>query len=1426
MTMENIFSVNQKIALVYILIYMESGIRKTAAYKSSIAPGGKSGLSLGFSQTDFINNSSPKVSKTLDMMIETANRKGDVIIKDFLKRVKSHNMTTEDINRFGKNGCYSILFMNEISYDSAIKDRLDSLDVDNINTSYTNVYKTMLNIISFINNGNKNVLSEKIFSNGKLLDNQDTYKVLGALAEWSNQSGGLDTTGDVNSEDGLYKYLCKNNKKLDGDTIFDYVFTKYYFNGGSGNPSSWENNVNTSSKEITNYINTYGTKNFNNNTSLKDIFISYIIPKAHADTILTPEEKLRLHLKHAQKQRDPLVISRDTYPNLMSNQFSDIYSPLATGIEGRTGWVGDDTSFLMRKTTDGYQDLVWGDLAVYADKNGLITITDYPDTFYIWDGASTYTEASAFGITSINTVTDPDFLPYSIYGNTILNTSPYAVTYTDGTTGSLSQVSLSISKTYTMLDIDKTTDTSSVSDLPNLKGYGVLPSTRTAMTLYSEMATAVRTMLSRPDMSYTTLFSDFLEVMNLWQSQYTLSGTEDIPDGDFLAFIYKYLGEVAPFSGRNSISYYGAPSRYILNDIYDYISKILLAKTIIQCSLGTAFLQWFQYDAENDAIVAQSSSDDILTEAKAALNLDTTTTQGELNFKILGILLLASAHADIMMDASIYIAMNQVDADIAERMTWFAQNTNVVEDADTINVEQSNFGGKVYPWSAQKDMHLIWNKSQGFQIDTPDLDVLALNCLPDAATITRVKDTLLVSVGDKTLTIDLPGAANLGAVIFSDSTNYLSVAPFDINPLYLVIGDTTLIQGDCYLNDGMNILVSRASLSYNFLFDTTLDVGPNNCTLILEHADTLSISDITQVDDTTFSISKDDYTLTIKTEDGIVTLQQNGATLCFLGTGIMQNPATPNQWQTITIPVEAPGIYAYQKQNLVTFDISKHSGKDVILLDGYSGRAFLDINYAGASDTTRYLQTSPDEITITDGDQTIVLANAMWSSLTSSFPTDIRNMTNKKGVMTDRNSFIFDMALAGGVLTTGFYGTFAGQADSTVSDIIFIKGTKSTVDITEEHDTFFEVENNDSVKNPPRTYPTINVALATSGCDASAKYTNGNVVITCKGKTYTIVDADNTDDWGLYTINFKYGSSVLASYSNNVGNIPLEYSQNGTDDLIFKTINANNIIQINGSSGTISGDVNATHNIYKVNNGGDFIINVSASTADIYPNSMANLTINNMTSGNIHLTENMAQWINDGYDLIGISATGKKLVIKNYMTSGKSINIRVNEASLPTSQTTSYLQDYTAQVPAYIKTWNVYLSQSLSGSLTDHMGMKTSVYDTSSEGNQVLSISGALTLSPQGNGTISITLTTQDSTLTLPATTGTISDISLSQNTLSFKVSASGKVSNIMVDNLLWSDANNLVVSKLITGNKAFAGLLTYLSDNKTLAIDELVYTD
>lgn len=226
----------------------------------------------------------------------------------------------------------------------------------------------------------------------------------------------------------------------------------------------------------------------------------------------------------------------------------------------KTSWIGSGTGFLVQVGSDGLVDNGSNFITNFQQLGGLDTNHDGVISGAELNGISVWQDANGDGVcqpgevvslASLDVVSislKTNVVSQSIAGDIISQTA--IATMADGTTRGVAAVELNTSNVYTTY-VGPYTLTPDIQALPDLKGYGVLPNLRVAMSQNGTLETAVQN-LTQINPSSTAAYDSALQVV-----LYQWAGVQDVSpqsgglsDGQKLGFLQSLINNHSTFLGN------------------------------------------------------------------------------------------------------------------------------------------------------------------------------------------------------------------------------------------------------------------------------------------------------------------------------------------------------------------------------------------------------------------------------------------------------------------------------------------------------------------------------------------------------------------------------------------------------------------------------------------------------------------------------------------------------------------------------------------------------------------------------------------------------------------------------------------------------------------------------------------------------------
>jgi len=1390
--------------MAYGLILMEtSGSSKVALNFTVIKgpSGAKSGVSLGFTQIDLNNNKSNSVLSLIDDIMSAINGLNiSEYNKNEYKKILTETSITDDEKDFVTKNEHEISSI----FASSNNIRNNLIDLDN-----TNIYSQLDKIQSLLHNIDtcSPAMLSDIMQNGVIQDTIESRRIMIGLIEWSNQSGGLTQAGATTGQNSFIQFIKNHGGILTEGVLKSYISSQTYF-VKSGNFTKWWQNIVTNADISDTFVNAHVQTNTQDGDPVSSL-LKFLVNSAHATTIAYMSI---LEILTAKYQADPIIITKGADAlYLWDSQYSSFYQTNINGMQGQSGWVDADAGsfFLVQKNNQQYQQLSLSDLFKITGGHTITAQQGDALGLYVWDGKSTYTALTDFGISSLN----PNLMTDSevVSGNSVSAINRKGISYADGTTGIIAQVGLNISTTYVKNPLDST-NTSSIAIKTNLHGYGVIASLLASETLSPALQSDVAALqgLNYSTASYQQFSSLLQSMLKDWEDTATLNipgyGVleDSTTDDNSLQFMEKYIGAGSLFRAHKSYTTIAAPAQSFVHDAYNRIEKTYGADFVLQTSLGTS-LSMFAYDENTDTVTTSEDFATILGQLNSLWS-DVSNTSS-LHHNLAADLILAASFGNQESLGDIYLDMATVNADEATALLDTAQGITM----DGTSEIQEAEGGKTYTFSTDVDKNIEFDFRYGLVANVAE-DTLVIDADEANTTITVSNGIVKFIATGHTLSLTEAGMANIGTVQFLDKTDR-TVDDDIVSELN--------INGTTYLSSGMNnleipygqlVALQSIQVSYDFQEDANLSIDENNVVINLTSSKTFSFSDITGSNGI-YSITDGTHTLTIDTQTtGIATIQSNGTTIANIGKDILDNTAlTSSAFDNIVNNITQPGYYSYVKSNYDTFNISAHSGTDVIELSGYTGRPFENLIFNKDMTVT---QNSQNTIIAKDSNQTIIFDNTMELPTLTNINSDI-NTINNLGL----SSYYFDMQKFGSVIFGGYVGNFKGIATSDVTDVTVSKGTTTNVTDPDGHSLFYEEQNrygdNVNVTTQTQSYFDISSPYGTASFNISAIKDGDNIDIqtTSPGLSthdYVIVDAFNPD-WGSFTVSLdgQYGRYLLGTGTND---FPLTYNQEGNENIALQSLISNDIVNLTGASGVVSDTTRLDTVTYHITGGGAYSISVNAIDNEIYDTNSSSLMITGNETGisTIYLpySYTSAKWsINQDFSLTGTLSTGSTVTIDNFF-SNNGISVRIGTMGLRTTNLDSFSGTYSQTLDASKKVENISLYTGATGSFTDHVKATTELYDYSTSGIQNMSISGTIDLSLSGSDTVNIEEETSASNVVIR--NGNATDIALSNDTLTYNMETNKGETHVSIADVLKQDGSSVELG-IQTNNTSFDALKEYV---------------
>ena len=217
---------------------------------------------------------------------------------------------------------------------------------------------------------------------------------------------------------------------------------------------------------------------------------------------------------------------------------------------------------------------------------------------------------ASLGVTSISLQTN--VVSQSISGDIISQTA--IATMADGTTREVAAVELNTSNVYTTY-VGSYTLTPAIEALPDLKGYGVLPNLRVAMSLDGVLQTAVQN-LAQINPSSTAAYDSALQnVLYEWAGVEGVSPQSGgLSDGQKLAFLQSLINNHSTFFGSPVPTIVGQADA--VENSWNDVFAALKARILVQTP-GSGFDTDFSFDPGTDILVPTKSFSEVIADLQA-----------------------------------------------------------------------------------------------------------------------------------------------------------------------------------------------------------------------------------------------------------------------------------------------------------------------------------------------------------------------------------------------------------------------------------------------------------------------------------------------------------------------------------------------------------------------------------------------------------------------------------------------------------------------------------------------------------------------------------------------------------------------------------------------------------------------------------------
>lgn len=325
------------------------------------------------------------------------------------------------------------------------------------------------------------------------------------------------------------------------------------------------------------------------------------------------------------------------------------------GFAEASGWVGPDDGLLavdmnedsiINNSSELFGDQTGYDngflaLAAYdSNSDGLITAEDADfDKLIVWKDANTngYSEASELYSMDDLLITQIDLgysdVSYTISGNEIKQESTFTI---NGNTHDIVDAYFTYDNVNTVYNQDIILD-DYVAGLPNLRGYGVLPTLEISMSLENDDAgNLVDLLKDLNDLSFANLFDDTTNLMSdVRDIMYRWAGVDGVSptsrgvniDGQELAFLEKLMGQDYVQTGAGGREDPGLLAAPPLEEAFHIAQQNIYARLVAQSAGGDLFEGDWYYDISSDSIQGVTGLDSTVlstleTEATSATNPD------------------------------------------------------------------------------------------------------------------------------------------------------------------------------------------------------------------------------------------------------------------------------------------------------------------------------------------------------------------------------------------------------------------------------------------------------------------------------------------------------------------------------------------------------------------------------------------------------------------------------------------------------------------------------------------------------------------------------------------------------------------------------------------------------------------------------------